>query len=89
MLDDTPDPLELPLGSCWGKYAPVTWPPYALQPLEELLERKFAHWLKFDFPRMMTPAALSLAAIPESWGTVAPYKAKDPAVYGQSRLTVS
>lgn len=32
-----------------------------------------------DFPSIMTPAARSLAAIPESLGSVAPFNAKDPA----------
>lgn len=39
----TPDPLELPLGSCNGVYGPSTCPPRALQPFEELVDRKLAH----------------------------------------------
>jgi hypothetical protein len=35
---------------------------------------KFAHCDKFDFPNKMTPALLSLAAIVESRGRVAPSK---------------
>lgn len=35
-------PLELPIGSCWGIYAPNTWPPVALQPFVLLKDRRFA-----------------------------------------------
>lgn len=45
-----------------------------------LFDLKFAHWLRLDFPSMITPAALNFDAIVESRGTVAPSKANDPAV---------
>lgn len=45
-----------------------------------LSDLKFAHWLRFAFPRITTPAALNLEANVESRGTFAPYKAKEPAV---------
>lgn len=49
--------------------------------LVELLDRKLAHWLRFDLPRMMTPALRNLAATPASRGTLVPSNAKDPAKY--------
>jgi hypothetical protein len=41
--DATPDPDELPLGSCRGEYAPSTCPPRADQPLLLLVDLKLAH----------------------------------------------
>jgi len=76
----TPLPLELPLGSWSRIYAAFAWPPSADQPLDELLERKFAHWLRLALPSRMAPAARSLDATKLSRGGRAPRRAKDPAV---------
>src|SRR6266853_6436679 len=37
-------------------------PPRPLQPLDECVDRKFAHSLRFVFPRMTAPALRSAAA---------------------------
>lgn len=62
----TPLPLEEPEGSWFGTWAAITCPPHALQPLEELVERKLAHCERLVLPRMIMPALRRLAAIVES-----------------------
>ena len=42
------------------------WPPRPLQPLLECVERKFAHSLRFVFPRITAPEVRSRAATPAS-----------------------
>src|SRR5215472_11254667 len=56
------------------------WPPRALQPLVERLERKLAHSDRLVLPRMMAPASRSLRATPESLGGRTPRSANEPAV---------
>jgi hypothetical protein len=63
--------------STYGFFA---WPPRALQPLDECVERKFAHSLRFAFPSSTAPAARSLAATAESREGIEPARASDPAV---------
>ena len=58
----------------------LVWPPRPLQPLVELNERKFAHSLRFAFPRMTAPPARSLAATVESRRAGRPSSANEPAV---------
>src|SRR5262245_26564442 len=42
------------------------WPPRALHPLEECIDRMFAHSLRLAFPRMIAPASRSFLATKES-----------------------
>src|SRR5690606_38039196 len=55
-------------------------PPTALQPLIECSERKFAHSLKFAFPRMIAPAARRFAITGASRRVILEASASDPAV---------
>src|SRR5205823_10704924 len=55
-------------------------PPRALQPLDECVERMLAHSLRLVLPRMIAPAARSLATTVESLGGCDPSSARDPAV---------
>src|SRR5919198_1243710 len=57
------------------------WPPMPLQPLDEGMERKFAHSDRLALPMMIAPAAFSRAAMNASPG-VLPARAHDPAVVG-------
>src|SRR5207237_10709998 len=63
--------------SAWGC---SDWPPRALQPLEECVERKFAHSLRFVLPRITTPAARRRAMSGASCGAYQPSRAREPAV---------
>src|SRR5450756_255761 len=81
-LADTPPPepeLE-PHGFRSSTYGFFAWPPRPLHPLDECVERKFAHSLRFVFPRRIAPAALSFAAMNASWSGIDPASASDPAV---------
>src|SRR5215831_17581170 len=44
-------------------YGFLHWPPRALQPLDERVDRKFAHSLRFVFASTMAPAARSFETI--------------------------
>src|SRR4051794_25116420 len=55
-------------------------PPRPLQPLVEVLARKFAHSLRFVLPRMTAPAARSFWTTNASFAGFAPTRASDPAV---------
>src|SRR5919198_4712004 len=57
------------------------WPPMPLQPLDEGMERKFAHSDRFALPMMIAPAAFRRAAMKASLG-VLPARAHEPAVVG-------
>src|ERR671937_1134563 len=57
-----PDPELDPHGLRSIAYGLLHWPPRPLQPLDEWNERKFAHSLRFAFPRIKAPPARSLAA---------------------------
>src|SRR5439155_6870136 len=75
-----PDPELEPQGLRSRAYGFRHCPPRALQPLDEWLERKFAHSLRLVFPRMTAPAARSRSATKASRGGFAPTRARDPAV---------
>src|SRR6478735_5208515 len=50
------------------------------QPLDEWVERKFAHSLRFVLPRITAPASRSRATMKASFGAGVPARASDPAV---------
>ena len=54
-----PVPELEPQGLRSSAYGFFVWPPRELQPDEELLERKFAHSLRFVLPRITAPAPRS------------------------------
>src|SRR5215218_3107832 len=56
------------------------WPPRPLHPLDECVERKFAHSLRVVLPRMTAPAARRRAATCASLCGFAPTSASEPAV---------
>src|SRR3954453_2354950 len=55
-------------------------PPRPDQPLDECVERKFAHSLRLVFPRITAPASRRRWTMNASDGGVAPASAADPAV---------
>src|SRR6478752_547141 len=55
-----PDPELDPDGLRSSAYGFFACPPRPLQPLEECVDRKFAHSLRFVLPRITTPAARNL-----------------------------
>src|SRR3954447_22456010 len=61
-------------------YGFLVRPPRPLQPLVEWVERKFAHSLRFVFPRRTAPASRSRETMNASFGGFAPASASDPAV---------
>src|SRR5579859_5425901 len=56
------------------------WRPRPLHPLDERVDRKFAHSLRFALPRITAPAARSLLATGASCLAGAPTNANEPAV---------
>src|SRR6185503_11688290 len=54
-------PLELPQASRSSAHGLWVWPPTALQPEIEWVERMFAHSLRLVLPRITAPAARSRA----------------------------
>src|SRR5687768_763325 len=60
-------------------YGFLVCPPLLLQPLLERVDLKFAHSLKFVFPRRTAPASLSFATIKASFEATFPAIARDPA----------
>src|SRR5216110_3894514 len=74
------DPELEPHGLRSRTYGFLHWPPRALHPLDELLDRKLAHSERFAFPSMTAPAARSRAAIAASARGLAPTSASEPAV---------
>ena len=56
-----PLPLELPQALRSSAHGLCVWPPTALQPEIEWVERMFAHSLRLVLPRMTAPAARSRA----------------------------
>src|SRR5690242_20499492 len=54
-------------------------PPRPLQPLDECVDRMFAHSLRLVFPKMIAPAARNRSATYESRGGVEFASASDPA----------
>ena len=79
---DDPDPELDPDGLRCRSYALPVCPPTPLQPLEDWLQRKLAHSLKFALPKTTTPAARSRATRSASCACVERAKACDPAVVG-------
>src|SRR2546429_7665452 len=69
-----------PQGLRSSTYGFLHWPPRALHPLEELLDRKLGHSERFALPSMTAPAARSRAATPAPAGGFAPTSASEPAV---------
>src|SRR3990170_9049977 len=57
------------LSSTYGFFA---WPPRALHPLDERVDRKFAHSLMFALPSRTAPASRSLRAMYASRGGIEP-----------------
>src|SRR5215207_7595515 len=55
----TPEPELDPHGLRSSTYGFFVCPPRPLQPLDDLVERKLAHSLRFVLPRMTAPAARS------------------------------
>src|SRR5215218_5679673 len=53
----TPEPELEPQGLRSSTYGFLVCPPRPLQPLDDLVERKLAHSLRFVFPRMTAPAS--------------------------------
>src|SRR5210317_1362458 len=64
----TAEPLDEPQGLRPCPYGFFVWPPMLLQPLEEFVERKFAHSLRFALPRMTAPASLNFRTTNASAG---------------------
>src|SRR5207248_555548 len=54
-----PDPELDPDGLRSSAYGFFVWPPRPLQPLEECVDRKFAHSLRFVLPSTTAPASRS------------------------------
>src|SRR5436190_4369391 len=81
-LADTPaaDPELDPDGLRSSTYGFLVSPPRPLHPLVDLEPRKFAHSLKFVFPKITAPASRSFATINASRGATDPKSASDPAV---------
>src|ERR1700733_5256298 len=75
-----PDPERDPHGFRSSAYGLRHWPPRPLHPLLECCERKFAHSLRFAFPRMTAPASRSFFATIESSAGIEPSRAREPAV---------
>src|SRR3982751_4887763 len=61
-------------------YGFFTCPPRPLHPLDECVERKLAHSLRFVLPRMTAPAARSRWTRNASAGAGCPSSASEPAV---------
>ena len=76
----TADPELEPQGVRSSTYGFRLWPPRPLHPLDEAVERKFAHSLRFVLPRMTAPALRSLSTTKASHGGREPNSASDPAV---------
>ena len=75
-----PEPELEPHGLRSSAYGFFVCPPRPLQPLVECVDRKFAHSLRFVFPRMTAPASRSRETRNASWGARTPSSASDPAV---------
>src|SRR5262245_39294568 len=75
-----PEPELDPAGLRSSAYGFLVWPPRPLQPLDECVERKFAHSLKLVLPRITTPASRRRETMKASFGGVTPARASDPAV---------
>src|SRR6185503_1508842 len=76
----TPEPELEPPGLRSSTYGLRVWRPRPLQPLDERVERKLAHSLRFVLPRMTAPASRNRRAIVASCSTRLPTRANEPAV---------
>src|SRR6185369_5587821 len=76
----TPEPELEPHGFLSSAYGFFVCPPRPLQPLDEWFERKFAHSLKFVFPRITAPASRSRLPTKASRVGFEPMSAVEPAV---------
>ncbi len=77
---DAPEPELEPHAFRSSEYGLWASPPRPDHPLVEKSERKFAHSLRFVFPRITAPPARSFAATVESRTAGWPARANDPAV---------
>src|SRR6266581_2667703 len=77
---DAPVPELEPQGLRSSAYGFAHCPPRALQPLDDWLDRMFAHSERLVLPRITAPAARSRAISGASRGGVTPASASDPAV---------
>src|SRR4051794_27448500 len=76
----TPDPELEPDGVRSPAYGFAVCPPRALQPLDEWVERKFAHSLRFVLPRITAPDWRNRSTMKASRGAGPPASAREPAV---------
>src|SRR5262245_10149113 len=76
----TPDPELDPDGLRSSAYGFLVCPPRALQPLEECVDRKFAHSLRFVLPMMTAPARRSSSTRKASCGAGPDVSTRDPAL---------
>src|SRR5919106_2244972 len=58
-----PEPELEPHGLRSSAYGFFVWPPRPLQPLDEWVDLKLAHSLRFVFPRITTPACRNLCTM--------------------------
>src|SRR6185503_11508005 len=75
-----PEPELDPHGLRSSTYGFFVCPPRPLQPLDDLLDRKLAHSLRFVLPRITAPASRNLCATNASCCGFAPTSASEPAV---------
>src|SRR5678816_1010285 len=76
----TPEPELDPHGFLSNAYGFLVCPARPLHPLDEWFERKFAHSLRFVFPRITAPASRSRLATKASRIGFEPTRASEPAV---------
>src|SRR5256885_6588664 len=76
----TPEPELDPDGLRSNAYGFRVCPPRPLQPLEECVDRKFAHSLRLVLPRITAPALRRRSTMNASFGGFAPASASEPAV---------
>src|SRR5204863_4991279 len=74
------EPELEPDGLRSSAYGFFVWPPRPLQPLDECVDRKFAHSLRLVLPRTIAPASRRRATMNASLGGADPASASDPAV---------
>src|SRR5678815_1811638 len=75
-----PDPELEPHGLRSRTYGFLVCPPRPLQPLDDFVDRKLAHSLRFVLPRINAPASRSRWATNASRCGFAPTSASEPAV---------
>src|SRR6185369_3999497 len=75
-----PEPELEPQGLRSRTYGFLVCPPRPLQPLDEFVERKLAHSLRFVLPSITAPASRSFCETEASRSGFAPTSASEPAV---------